>query len=347
MLNESTMRFARQCGATHAVIHLVDYTGGRPARSDSQPVGNARGWGWAGLTTELWGYDSLCRIRDELQQHGLVFEAIENFDPTFWYDVLLDGPERSAQIERLAGIIRTLGQVGIRVMGYNFSLGGVAGRTTGAFARGEAESVGVTEIDNRPIPRGMVWNMLYAEPDSAVTLPEISEDELWDRYRRFLEDLIPVAEEAGVALAAHPDDPPVERMRRQPRLIRKPEQFEHALRLVESPANKLELCLGTLREMPGSDDTDFYAVIERHARNNEIGYIHLRNVVGRAPNYHEVFIDEGDLDVARVLRILEDAGYEGVVIPDHTPQMSCDAPWHAGMAYAIGYIRGLLAGFRS
>jgi mannonate dehydratase len=71
----------------------------------------------------------------------------------------------------------------------------------------------------------------------------------------------------------------------------------------------------------------------------KIAYVHLRNVRGRIPNYHEAFIDDGDVDMLRVLKILKQNHFDGVIIPDHTPQMICDAPWHAGMAYALGYIR--------
>jgi mannonate dehydratase len=70
--------------------------------------------------------------------------------------------------------------------------------------------------------------------------------------------------------------------------------------------------------------------------------VHLRNVQGKVPNYHETFIDDGDVDAVRILQILKKNNFGGVIIPDHTPQMSCDAPWHAGMAFALGYIRGVL-----
>ena len=89
-------------------------------------------------------------------------------------------------------------------------------------------------------------------------------------------------------------------------------------------------------------DGDVYATIERHAREGQIAYVHLRNVRGHVPNYRETFIDEGDVDVARVIDILRKADFDGVVIPDHAPQMHCDAPWHAGMAFAMGYINALV-----
>ena len=72
--------------------------------------------------------------------------------------------------------------------------------------------------------------------------------------------------------------------------------------------------------------------------------MHLRNVRDKVPHYKETFIDDGEVDVLRVLAILKRNGFAGVIIPDHAPQMSCAAPWHAGMAFALGYLQ---AGLRS
>ena len=77
----------------------------------------------------------------------------------------------------------------------------------------------------------------------------------------------------------------------------------------------------------------------RFGSRKKIFNVHFRNIKGKVPSYREVFVDEGDVDMFRVLRILHNNRYDGVVIPDHTPQMTCDAPWHAGMAYALGFIR--------
>jgi mannonate dehydratase len=70
-------------------------------------------------------------------------------------------------------------------------------------------------------------------------------------------------------------------------------------------------------------------------------------VRGRVPSYRETFIDEGDLDVLQVLRILKKNRFNGVVIPDHAPQMTCAAPWHAGMAFALGYLRAAMQSVES
>jgi mannonate dehydratase len=82
-------------------------------------------------------------------------------------------------------------------------------------------------------------------------------------------------------------------------------------------------------------DGDVYEATEHYARQSAIAYLHFRNVRGKVPHYDEVFIDEGDIDMRRILQVLRACDYQGVLIPDHTPSMTCAAPWHAGMAYAL------------
>ena len=279
----------------------------------------------------------------DLDRHGLELAAIENFAVSHWYDILLDGPRRDEQVEHLKSIVRAAGQAGVPCIGYNFSVTGVWGWMRGPFARGGAMSVGfdVAQIDpDLPIPEGMVWNMAYRDRLGPGVQPPVSPEELWARYARFLDDLLPVAEEAGVVLAAHPDDPPVAALRMTAKLINSPDAYRRVFALAPSPANKAELCLGCLQEM---QDGDVYETVAEFARQDRIGYIHFRNVRGKVPRYHEVFVDEGDLDMARIIRILKDNGYDGVLIPDHTPELHCAAPWHAGKAFAIGYMKALLA----
>jgi mannonate dehydratase len=181
--------------------------------------------------------------------------------------------------------------------------------------------------------------MIYDPDAPAGSVGPFAHDELWERVRRCLDALIPVAEEAGVRLAAHPEDPPVPTLRGTPRLVYQPRLFQRLLDLHPSPANALEFCLGTIAEMT---EGDVYEATDHYARQGAIAYVHCRNVRGKAPDYEEVFIDEGDIDVIRVLRILRRHGFDGVLVPDHTPSMTCGAPWHAGMAYALGYLRAAL-----
>ena len=111
--------------------------------------------------------------------------------------------------------------------------------------------------------------------------------------------------------------------------------YQKLIDLVPSDSNMLELCVGTLAEMT---EDNIYDAVESYSRQNKIAYIHLRNVTGKVPHYRETFIDEGEVDMLRILGILQRNHFDGVMIPDHTPQMSCTAPWHAGMAHTLGYM---------
>ncbi|MFA7002659.1 MAG: mannonate dehydratase, partial [Verrucomicrobiia bacterium] len=222
---------------------------------------------------------------------------------------------------------------------YNFSIAGVAGRVKGNFARGNTEAVGMDGPLDKPMPNGMVWNMIYDKDAPSGTVPSATHEQLWQRLKDFLDALLPVAEEAGVTLAAHPDDPPLPTLRGQPRLVYQPRFYQKLLDLRPSPRNALEFCLGSLAEMT---EGDIYDVVNTYSRQGKLAYVHFRNVRGKAPHYKETFIDEGDMDMLRVLSILKRNGYNGVLVPDHAPQMACAAPWHAGMAFALGYMKAAL-----
>jgi mannonate dehydratase len=342
MLVRENFQFARQAGATHIVAHLVDYfKGGAQNPSDNQPTGTERGWGVAGDAETLWTLEELIALRKAVEEEGLKLEAIENFDPAHWHDILLDGPKRAAQIENVRTILRRMGEAGIPILGYNFSIAGVCGRTHAPYARGRAMSVGMEGPCEVPMPHGMVWNMVYDPAASPGTVPPVSPGALWSRWERFIGDVLPVAKECGVKLALHPDDPPMPTMRGQSRLVYQPHHYQRIVDFNPSPVNALEFCVGSLGEMT---EGDLYQAVESYSRQGKVAYVHCRNVTGKVPYYRETFIDDGDIDIIRVLRILQRNGFDGVVIPDHTPQMTCSAPWHAGMAFALGY---LSAAFRT
>jgi len=341
MLTREHYDFARQAGCTHLVIHLVDYFNQSSSNPrDNQPTGGKdQPWGVAGDPERLWAASELMQIRREIEDVGLTLAAVENFDPAHWYDILLDGPKRPKHIDNVKTIIRHLGEAGIPALGYNFSLAGVCGRVTGPWGRGGAMTAGMDGVLDVPVPKGMVWNMVYNQSAPPGSLSPISHDELWRRLQRFLEEVIPVAEESGVRLAAHPDDPPLPTLRQQPRLVYQPYLYQRLIDLVPSPSNALELCVGTLAEMT---EGDVYEAVDQYSRQGKIAYLHLRNVRGKVPHYRETFIDEGDVDMVRVLSILKRNRFDGVIIPDHTPQMSCPAPWHAGMAHTLGFMLAAL-----
>ncbi len=339
-LSQSNFQFAKQCGATHLVVHLVDYfKGAKPTLSRGT---DEHGWGTTLNQEKLWNEEELRSIKSLIESNGLTWEAIENFDPSHWFDILLDGPKKKQQLENIKTIIRTVGKVGIPIIGYNFSIAGVWGWSREPVGRGGAVSLVFDESSinaQAPIPNGMVWNMIYDTQPPVGTVPSVSHEELWQRYESFINEILPVAEEAGVKLALHPDDPPVDKLRLTARLVNQPSKYQNVINLNASPNNCLEFCMGSVQEM---SEGDIYESLDTYSKQNRIGYIHFRNVKGKIPFYKEVFLDEGDIDMLKALKILKNNGFDGVLIPDHTPEMSCDAPWHAGMAFALGFMRAAI-----
>jgi mannonate dehydratase len=333
-INHDNLRFARQAGCTHIVAHFAHY-GHKHAEL---PERYKDAYGFTG-DSQLWTYEELRDLRALVNGEGLELEALENFNPGFWYDVLLDGPRKAEQIENLKQIVRNAGRAGIGTIGYAFNLPNVWGHTHGPYARGGALAAAYDNPVQPPIPLGQVWNMVYDPdaPEGFLTPP--TREEMWGRLEYFLKEMLPVAEEAGVVLAAHPDDPPMPVLRGAPRLLHQPRHYDTLFELVPSPNSQAEFCVGTISEMAGGDT---YDAAERYSAQGKIAYVHLRAVRGQVPQYYEVFIDEGDIDLLRVLRILHRNGFDGVVTPDHTPEMQCAAPWHAGMAYQLGYLKAAI-----
>jgi mannonate dehydratase len=329
LLTAENFRFAKQAGATHIVAHLPGF-----ARREGR-----------GLPPEhIWTYEELRDLKAAINAEGLELAAIENFEVEHWYDVLLDGPKRDEQMEGLKTILRTMGWVGIPIMGYNFSYANVWGHARGNWARGGAASVAWMRDQTppeTPIPNGTVWNHVYDANAPAGTIGTVSEEVIWRRFEAFLKDLVPVAEEANVRLAMHPADPPVAELRGTARLVYKPEHYQRLLDLVPSHYNACEFCQGTVAEMRG--EMDVYQAIETYAGQGKIAYVHFRNVVGKVPSYYETFVDDGDVDMVQAIRLYHKHGFDGVLIPDHTPGLECAAPWHAGMAYALGWMRAVIS----
>ncbi|MEZ5668938.1 MAG: mannonate dehydratase [Alphaproteobacteria bacterium] len=341
-MNEAGARFARQLGVEDVVIHLTDY--GRDADNADYLAGRAVGpVNGSCIGAEAWTGDRLAGVVSMLAAHGLKVAAMENIAPHLWSDILLDGPRKHEQMEGLKQLVRDAGQVGIPVIGYYFSLAGVWGWQRRPVARGGATTVAFVqdEVDvDSPIPDGMVFNMRYRPAQPGAAPIAVDAETLWARLGWFLRELVPVAEAAGVRLAAHPDDPPVAMLRGTARLVDAHEKYDRLLALAPSRANALEFCVGTLSEMRAGD---IYATTRRFARAGAIAYIHFRNVRGRVPHDVEAFVDDGDTDMAEIVRILAEENYDGVLVPDHVPEMDCPAPWHAGHAYTVGYMKALVA----
>jgi mannonate dehydratase len=183
----------------------------------------------------------------------------------------------------------------------------------------------------------------FSMPVYAKDGPVITEDEMWSNYKYFIDAVLPVAEEEGVMLALHPDDPPTPSLGGVARLFYRPWGFYNAFELARgSKAWGLDLCLGCCSEMPGGRD-NVHELIEFFAPEGRIAYIHFRDVKGTVPNFTECFIGDGNFDPAEVMAQLARTGFDGFLLDDHVPKMDGDSDWnHRGRSHAVGYMQGLI-----
>lgn len=319
------LQFLVQVGVTHVIVFMP--------HADVIPSA-ALGY---------WDEDGLKRLVRHFNDNGLQVDGVENFIPVHWDKMLLGASGRETQMENIKRSVAALGGAGIPTMGYNFSLGGVIGMGSARLARGGAQATAYDEAlfppDLSEIPLGMVWNTVVDPNAPTGNIGMVPREEVFERLCWFLERVLPVAEEAGVCIAGHPEDPPNPIMRQAGRWLVNPEAYDRLFKMFPSKSCGIEFCQGTFTEMPG---VDVYQSIEHFASQKRIAYVHLRNVRGELPKFTEVLIDEGDVDMARALRIYHQCGYEGSFIPDHYPRLASAKENHAILAYCVGYMRGLM-----
>jgi len=319
--------FAHQLGLTGVQLHTPDLLPGEQG---------------------YWSLDELRSMRDRVHADGLTIDGLENVPIAHFWKVQRGVSGRDEQIENYQRTVRNIAAVGIDLLGYNF-LGTFVWRTEMA-APGRGGSK-VTEFDLAAIAAGNALAGYRLRSDEPVDEP-ISADQMWANHQYFLDAVLPVAEEVGVRLALHPDDPPVDeplggiaRIFTSPAaLVLAREQARH------SPSWGLNFCLGTISELDGERSVN--EVID--LLGDAILYVHFRDVAGTVPSFRECFLGEGNYDPSRVLRRLRDAGFDGFVIDDHVPAMvgdidtwgdtSPDAYCSRGRAHAIGYLQGALNG---
>ena len=304
-LNDEVLTFASQLGVGNIVGNTPDQQG-----------------------QNYWGFRSLLSMRTLVESYGLKLYAIENM-PRHFYDKLRHGlPGRDEQLANVITSIENMGRAGIRCLGYEWMLDSVWRTEASPTGRGGAV---VTKYD-------------HALAENAPTFEhgEFDDEAVWENYRYFLQAVVPVAEEHGVMLAFHPDDPPVPSIRGTARIFRSTEAYRRVIEMVPSPCNGLEFCQGTVSEWCQTSE-EVYEAIRYFASRGKIGYVHFRNVRGTVPAFEETFIDEGKVDMLEAMRAYHESGFDGVLIVDHTPGVVGDTPWgHRGRAYGIGYMRGLL-----
>jgi len=274
-----------------------------------------------------WDYMPLLRLKTRYNDAGFHWAVIENSPPMD--KIRLGLPGRDEEIENVCTMLRNMGRLGVSAWCYNFMA--VIGWLRTSFTVPDRGGALVTAYDH-----DLIRNAPLTDAGT------ITEEQLWENLKYFLQRVVPVAEEANVKLAMHPDDPPLSPIRGIGRIMRSVENFQRLLDLVPSKCNGLTFCQGNF----GLMTNDQPAAIRRFGQQQKIFFVHMRDVRGTPEKFFETFHDEGPTDMLACLRAYREIGFEGVMRPDHVPTLEGDSnaqPGYSsvGRLFAIGYLKGL------
>jgi mannonate dehydratase len=272
---------------------------------------------------EVWSMTSLLALRDRIEAVGLKFDVVESVP--VHEDIKLGKPSRNRLIENFKQNIRHCAAAGVKVICYNFmpvfdwTRTEMAkqlpdGSTTLAF---DAEQV--AQIDPE---RGIAlpgWDTSYQAGQLKGLLDDyksVDEQALWANLEYFLHQIIPVAEEVGIRMAMHPDDPP-RPIFGLPRIVKNHDDLQRLVDIVDSPSNGITLCSGSL----GADlCNNIPSLVRKFGGMGRIHFAHIRNVAVQ-PNgtfYESSHLSsEGSLDLAEIVKAYYEVGAEVYVRPDH------------------------------
>lgn len=277
-------------------------------------------------------YASIRAVYDEagIEVCGLGNRKVHNQDA-----IVLNLPGRDAKVEEYKQHLRNLGRAGIKYTTYAHMANGIwstapertrGGALTRAFNLSEATEGRWHDRTYRlPLTHGRTY----------------SEEELWENFASFIKEVAPVAEEAGVKIGIHPDDPPGLNLGGVPRCIFSSfEGYRRALEIADSPNVGICLCVGCWLEGGERMGKDIFETIKYFGERKMIFKVHFRNVNQPLPYFVETFVDDGYQDMYEIMKALRDVRYDGILIPDHIPRMVDDP--RLGAAYTIGYMKALL-----
>ena len=274
--------------------------------------------------------------KQRIAAFGMSLSVVEGYLPI---ENIKLGCDDGRELELLKALIRQMADLDIRLLCYNFMTGTDWVRTRlDAPERGGAK---VTAFDLGEVNAALRMGFNSSDSRSDELARKLTPTALWDQLERLLNELLPVAEECGVTLAMHPDDPPLPELLGKPRIMHTVEGFERLVKLAPSRANAICFCQGTFAAM----NVDIPATILR--LGSHIKYVHFRDVRGTRESFVETFHDNGPTDMAAAMRAFREVGFDGAMRPDHVPQMVGEDDGEPGYTmlgrlFAYGYMRGLM-----
>lgn len=273
---------------------------------------------------ESWPFDKVQALKKEVEEEGFSLVAIESIPVA--EEIKLGSPNRDRYINAFCESVRSVGKSGIPVVCYNFMPVFDWMRTNLSF-RLEDGSYALSydhdelaKIDLSSGAQGLPgWSAAYSASELRYLLDayrEISEEDLWVNLKYFLERVVPVAEEVGVKMAIHPDDPPWP-IFGLPRVIKDEAALERLVKLVDSPSNGIALCSGSLGADPKND---IPAMVRRFGGLGRIHFAHVRNVkILGERRFCETAHPScaGSLDIYEIIKAYHDVSFNGPLRPDH------------------------------
>lgn len=302
------VRLASQIGIRHAIIRTAPTLGRIPSA----------GYG-----------EALQNIKADFARAGMAFSGVESH-PVPAEKIKLGLAGRDEEIENYIAVIKALAQVGVPMICYNW-MAGLSWYRTSVSLPGRGGAL-LTEFDNQ-----------VARQQGLTEWGEVSEEKIWSNLEYFLRAVIPVAEECGVKMALHPDDPPISPLRGIGRILTSADSFRRVMNMVPSAVNGVTFCQANFQLM----GEDIFALAHEWCSQQKVFFVHLRDVEGTREHFRETFHDDGPTDLARMLRTYHEAGFAGPMRPDHAPTLegeTNDRPGYAmgGKILAIGYMKGAM-----
>jgi mannonate dehydratase len=280
--------------------------------------------------------ENFIRLKRRVEDAGLKVWNIGNSNVHNMPEVTLNLPGRDAKIEEYKNFLRNLAKAGIFYTTYAHMGNGIwsSERET---TRGGA-SARAFDMDKNP--KGYWVGKVFEGPLTNGRV--FSKEERWENYTYFIRQVVPVAEELGIRIGIHPDDPPVPELGGVPRCIfGNFDGYARALEIANSPNIGVCLCAGTWMEGGALMGKNVFEAARAFAKMDKLWKIHFRNVSGPVPRFVGTFVDNGYTDMLQLMRTLHEVDFRGAVIADHVPTMVGGN--RVGWAYSIGYMKGLLA----
>jgi mannonate dehydratase len=286
---------------------------------------------------ENWSVDALTKMRERVESYGISLEIVPitmtSADitraemPAIY---LGQRPERDRNIDDICQQIRNCARAGIFQVKYNFTILGIP-RSGTAKGRGPSRYSEFVLANDK-------------NKDTATIAGTVNADTYWERITYFLERVVPVAEEYKVKMGCHPQDPGVPPgYRGIDAVLASPEGLKKFVSIKESPYHGLNFCQGTVSEQLEKPGEQIYDVIRYFGSRKKIFNVHFRNIEGGRLNFRETFIDNGSVDMLKAARVYKEVGYDGTLMPDHVPHVDGDDNQFQGFAFALGYIKALIA----